>query len=505
MDQLMAALMSEISALREFLDIPGMSIRVVQHGRSVLQEDLGWQDINAHRSMESQAIFPLASLTKLITSVAMYRMQELGKIKLYDHVPVYLQDKVSKGTQLVQLLTHTSNLADGSMFLYDGGRFGLLKKVIEHEMDMELPQALVELVFSPAGIEEVYFLRDQADVEALAERLVTLYYPESGHTVCKYEVGLTGASGLSMTVDTFVQFEQALFAGKIIASETCEDLIQPAVRPNGNLHSTGKGLFVQSVDESPVIWSFGQEDGLGHLYLRFPQYDCSIFILSNSPQLTDPARLIYGDIRSSLFFEPCFAYVEQRPITTPFYELQRIAKKEVKITQQPDEKLSGRLFPFLLAKTYQLGHDTTGLMEVKRILQVDALTEFDQLALLHLIDAISDPDKVETEWELVISTVGKKLLLQEPMNPYIRYYLARQCLRLQLFEEAKEHFETIDQYFGGAQRWYWVEACFELGSLYLKVAPDQARSCFNKIVTLNWNYCGLVERSKQLLESLETE
>jgi CubicO group peptidase (beta-lactamase class C family) len=73
---------SLIPPLMAKFGIPGGAIGVVKDGRLVLVRGYGWADSAAHVPVEPDALFRLASVSKSITSAAVLRLVEQGKLDL---------------------------------------------------------------------------------------------------------------------------------------------------------------------------------------------------------------------------------------------------------------------------------------------------------------------------------------------------------------------------------------------------------------------------------------
>jgi CubicO group peptidase (beta-lactamase class C family) len=78
--------MREIDAKR----MPGCVIGIARHGRLAWLEALGMRDPDSGDGMKSDAVFSIASMTKLMTSVVIMQLFEEGQLLLGDPVDVYL-------------------------------------------------------------------------------------------------------------------------------------------------------------------------------------------------------------------------------------------------------------------------------------------------------------------------------------------------------------------------------------------------------------------------------
>lgn len=72
--------------------LPGGVLLVMRDGDAVLEHAFGWRDIEADDLMRTDAIFRIASMTKLVTSVGVLMLQEEGRLLLSDPVSKYVPE-----------------------------------------------------------------------------------------------------------------------------------------------------------------------------------------------------------------------------------------------------------------------------------------------------------------------------------------------------------------------------------------------------------------------------
>jgi CubicO group peptidase (beta-lactamase class C family) len=87
----------KLSAIDEFINgeiaagrIPGAIVLIQRHGHPVYFKCFGMRDVDKQTSMTPDAIFPIHSVTKTITSVAAMMLIDQGKIALADPVSKYI-------------------------------------------------------------------------------------------------------------------------------------------------------------------------------------------------------------------------------------------------------------------------------------------------------------------------------------------------------------------------------------------------------------------------------
>jgi N-acyl-D-amino-acid deacylase len=111
--------------------VPGAAIAVMRNGKLVLARGYGYADIALHRLVEPTSLFRVASLSKPITSAAIMKLVEQGKLGLDDRAFTILSDvrPTNPGAMdprllditVRQLLTHSSgwdrDLSGDPMFM----------------------------------------------------------------------------------------------------------------------------------------------------------------------------------------------------------------------------------------------------------------------------------------------------------------------------------------------------------------------------------------------------
>ena len=89
---------------------------------------LGFADLENKIPLDSNNIFPIASVTKTFATVLLMQLAEEGKVDLDDPINKYLPDMpVSDSIQIKHVLSHTSEGNPGSFFNYIY-RFGCLPR-----------------------------------------------------------------------------------------------------------------------------------------------------------------------------------------------------------------------------------------------------------------------------------------------------------------------------------------------------------------------------------------
>lgn len=185
--------------------IAGAVTIIATANRVVQLEAVGKANIAHETTMETDAIFWIASMTKPVTATAVLMLQDEGKLSIDDPVAKYLPELAElKGSDgqparvtLKHLLTHTSGmvseappevtqratcLADlipeyakhplafepGSKWVYCQSAINSLGRVVEVVSGKSAPEFFQERIFGPLGMKDTTFYLPNAQTERLA-------------------------------------------------------------------------------------------------------------------------------------------------------------------------------------------------------------------------------------------------------------------------------------------------------------------------------------------------
>lgn len=115
-----ARLDSLLSSIVSKYQLVGMSVAMVQDTQVAFSQGYGMRDIERNLSVNAETKFRIASISKLITAMAIMQLYERGLFKLNDDVSQYLGFELknpgfsNKSISFKMLLSHTSSLRDGS-------------------------------------------------------------------------------------------------------------------------------------------------------------------------------------------------------------------------------------------------------------------------------------------------------------------------------------------------------------------------------------------------------
>jgi len=446
---------SEIQQLKEYFHLPGLAV-LIQKGDSILYEDyLGYANMEKKTKVEATTEFPIASITKVFTSVALMKLIEEGKVSLDDPIERYLTN-VSFGDsiKIKHILSHTSQGEIGEHFYYSY-RFGTLTPVITKASNTGFEDHIHDILVEPLGLKSTYMLIDSSSVKPTMAQP----YNFDGTVVPGIlEFGTSASAGMVSTARDMATLSMALDNNAIITYAS-KDLMYS---PFQTTLPYGLGIFTQEIMGKKIVWAYGQYDSYSSLLLKVPEEELTLVLLANNNLMSDPARLINGDVCSSLFamsFLKNYVFgLEELPLFEP----------EDTPSKDSSEFHQKKLLAEALAASFMARFDDKALEKSKQLLRTlfdvypDDL-EYADLNLLHTLTFIKnvhfhkDLGPFE-EFDPQIEAMAKKLLEEDPYHPYANVYMGAYYDRKGDFKKARFHYTTIVDAKNFSPFWYTSEA-----------------------------------------------
>lgn len=320
------------------------NVLVSEKGKIVYEKSFGYASYENKSPLTKETIFPVGSVSKTFTAVAVLKLAEQGKLRLDDSITKYLPDLSYKNVTLRQMLSHVSGLpeyqteavikeiegkgvtnaelekvfarlnlkedfAPGSRWEYSNTNFILLALVVERASGINYPKYLAENIFKPARMNGTFVLKSGVP-ESLKSRIADGYRSASfvaerdaniitlrGANSYYATVGnLYGAGGIYSTARDLFKFHEALLKNKILKSRTLAEMYQPVVldgsesyaaQKNTNYEARyGLGWFVVG-DESggKIVFHPGGVVGYVSYFLRNLSKDQCVVVLTNNENL----------------------------------------------------------------------------------------------------------------------------------------------------------------------------------------------------------------------------
>ena len=273
----------------------------------------------------------------------------------------------------------------------------------------------------------------------------------------------------------------------------------------------GYGIFTQKFMNKKLVWGYGQEDCFSSLLLKVPEERITLVLLANNNLMSDPARLINGDITYSLFALNFLKnFVFDLEIKSGFSHYKNVENPEALKAKESSNDIGPFYRQELLAQALAasfMGYADTAELARSRQLTNTALKQFPNYekygdnSLMHLLMVLSVYGDIR-EFDKIIENVGERLITEYTYNPYANYYLGAHFAHLGNQDKAFEYFNRLDVSKNFQSFWYTTEAWDFLGDYYKKDDPSLAKSYFQKIIDFGLDISGKLDKAKQEAEKL---
>ena len=447
---------TELAQLKEYFQIPGLAVSVVKDNEVVYEDYLGFSDYENKISLDSTHQFPIASLTKVFSGVLIMKLVEEGKLSLNTPVKKYFTDsKIDHHVLIKHVLSHTSQGEIGKHFYYSS-RFGALTKIIEEASGKSFKAYMEEVIFQPLQLKNTFLLKDSTQVTS---KMAKPYSLDDGIQKGFVDYGYSTSAGIVSNLNDLQIFNQALDQNVLISEESKKQMFT-----SENELPYGYGIFNQEIEGIKVVWAYGQYDCYSSLFLKVPSQNINLTLLANNNLMSDPARLIYGDVTSSLF-----AMSFLKNYVFEYDQMNLFESKEtLEFTSENAEFYKRKLLAQALAESFMSRFETEKIQKSESLLKVvfsehSNYLEYADMYLLHNLTFLKDVafyrDLDEfTSFDEHIDMIGSKLLKENPKNPYVNMYLGTFYDRKGNSEKAKYYFEQIVNAKNFSRNWYTTEA-----------------------------------------------
>ncbi len=451
------AFTSELVELQAFFKIPGLAVSVEKDGESIYRNHLGLSDIEKSIEVDSTTLFPIASITKVFSGVLIMKLVEQGKLSLEEPINNFYNEPILGDSILVKhVLSHTSQGSVGNEFYYSS-RFSLLTTVIEKVTRRSFSDVLKREIVIPLNLSNTFLLRDSSQIDRIAKP----YMVDDGIQSGFIDYGYSVSAGIVSNLDDLAVFNTALDNNTLISASSRDAMFSSF---NGHL-PYGYGIFNQQYDNLNIVWAYGQYDCYSSLLLKIPSKKLTLTLLANNNLLSDPARLIYGDITSSLF---ALSFIKNYVYDLTGMPLLENPTSISNNDHGKKEFFRNKLMAQALAESYMARHQPEKLKSSTKLLDTvfskfPAYIEYADLSLLHNLSFLKDVAfymdlGAFNNFDTHITEIGKKLLSSEPNNPYVHSYMGGFYAREKDNDKAKHHFEKIISAQNFSKNWYTMEA-----------------------------------------------
>ncbi len=267
------------------LKIPGISIAIINDGKVVYSENLGYANLDIRKELDENSIFEAASLSKPVFAYMVMKLSERGAIQMSRPLHFYLPqpsmeiDQRYKGVDARMVLNHSTGFPNwrwfdsppdslkiergeffmvkdpGEGFTYSGEGYDYLARVIAKNTDQnmnELSDLFDKLVKQPLRIEHMYYTWN----EYLYNHKVYGHI-DGKATNREWGSGLpyqnsfkfSAAGALHTNADSYARFLIAMMNGNGLLPETYNEMLAP--------HTELDKTESKYIEEGITHWSLG--------------------------------------------------------------------------------------------------------------------------------------------------------------------------------------------------------------------------------------------------------
>jgi CubicO group peptidase (beta-lactamase class C family) len=309
---------------------PGCAAAASLSGSTVFETAAGMANLEFAQPITIATVFPIASVSKQFTALAVLLLARDGKLTLDDDVHKYLPELFDFGRRITirHLLTHTSGLRDqfelirvargrlfwyhvgsadaldivfrqrtlnhepGADWMYSATGYMLAALIVERVSGMSFREFTHQRIFAPLGMSRTEFQDDYTQV--MKDRAIS-YYRGAGNAwhwmMPNYDV--VGPTGAVSTVGDLLKWE-ANFDHPVVGDAAMMREMQTNARlTSGDSTGYGLGLFLERYRGTAFITHGGDDIGYHAAVARLPEFGFAGVVLCNSND-ADPSELLTG-------------------------------------------------------------------------------------------------------------------------------------------------------------------------------------------------------------------
>ncbi len=296
--------------------VASISAGAIQKGKIIWQNAFGYADISHKVPATPNTVYRIASISKLVTAVAVMQLVEKGKIKLDEDARKYIPYFPKKKWKFTvrQILQHTAGLRTyrkgefnstnfysstreavgviqndslvykpGTKYVYTTLGYNLLAAIIEDASGLSFTDYLRKYIFEPAEMNSTYPEFHQKIIMNKAVGYVKNKYRNFENApLADLSIKFAGG-GLISTSGDLLKFANAILLNKFIKHSTLDSMLVPVKLLNGRAIDCGLGFEIKHDKNNKFFYGhFGYGTGFISLLAIFPEDSLAVVDLINT-------------------------------------------------------------------------------------------------------------------------------------------------------------------------------------------------------------------------------
>ncbi len=291
------------------------AILVAKNGNVIYEKYVGLQDPRKKNadSITAETPFQIASTGKTMTSAAILKLWQEGKLSLDDNVTKYFPGFPYEGITVKTLLDHRSGLPNylyyiekgewdrkkqatntdilntlvnwkpakaanaDRRFQYCNTNYVLLALIVEKVSGLSYPEFMKQNIFEPLGMKNTFVI-------SLGEQAAHMQSFQANNSLWSLDFsdGPYGDKNIYSTPRDLLLWDRALSDGRVVNEKTLEAAYTPYSNEKPGIHNYGLGWrMLDYPSGKKVIYHNGHWHGFNSAFARLPDEDATIIIISN--------------------------------------------------------------------------------------------------------------------------------------------------------------------------------------------------------------------------------
>jgi len=301
----------DIEDYYQLLHLPGLVVGVALDDSLIFFKGMGIANPLTNEPLTAEHIFPIASVTKSFTAVALKQMEGEGKLSLNDLISKYpnqyfTANRWNQQTTLGQLISQTAESnPPGSQFIYNGSKYNIVfnafcainKTKVANDMTRPFTEEIQQRILTPLKMEHTLLRFSENEHGHLRKWMAPVYSlneADGKFTPLDVKPGdMQSGPGFGMmsSVNDLVTYSAALGQNKLLTALQYKQVTAPFYPGS----PYGMGWFTTNFEGTELHWAYGYGGNDAALLLRVPSKNLTLVMLSPCSLPSAVTRLGYGN------------------------------------------------------------------------------------------------------------------------------------------------------------------------------------------------------------------